>query len=53
MEILIPLLIIVVVAAVAIWLIRQIPLPAGLEIVQTLLVAIVVLLALVKVLGYL
>lgn len=53
MQAIIPLLIILLVAVIAIWLIRQIPFPAGLQVIQTILVAIVVILALVKVLAYL
>lgn len=52
MEVLISLLILVVVVVVAIWLIKQIPMPAGLEILPTILIAIVVILGLIKVLGY-
>jgi hypothetical protein len=48
MEILISVLIVVVIAAVAIWLIKQIPFPAGLQIIQTLLIVIVVVFALIR-----
>ncbi len=49
METLISLLIIVAVVAVAIWLIRQIPWPAGLEIIGTILTVIIVILGLMKI----
>lgn len=53
MEILIPLLIIVAVVAVAVWIIKLIPFPAGLEIVKAVLIAIVCIIGLVKVLAFL
>ena len=52
METLISLLILIVIVVVAIWLINQIPFPAGLEIIKTVLVIIVVVLALQKLFGY-
>ncbi len=51
MEVLIPLLVIVAVCAVAIWLIREIDF--GPPILKSILVAIVAIMGLVKVLGYL
>lgn len=51
METLIPLLVIVAIAVVAIWLIKMIPFPGGLEILQTILIVIVVVLALTRVLS--
>ncbi len=51
MAILIPLLVILLIAIVAIWLIKQIPFPAGLEIIQTVLICIVVVMAVVRVLA--
>lgn len=53
MEILITLLVIVAVAAVAVWLINMIPFPSGLEIVRTVMVIIVVVMALWRVLALL
>jgi hypothetical protein len=53
MSILISLLIVVVVVAVCIWIVNQIPFPAGLGIVKTILIAIICILGLMKVLGYL
>lgn len=50
MDILISLLIVVAIAAVAIWLIKQIPWPEGLGIIGTILIVIVVLYALSRVL---
>lgn len=49
MPTLIALLIIVAVAAVLIWLIRQIPWPAGLEILGTIGIIIVVVAAILKI----
>lgn len=49
METLITLLIIVAVACVLIWLIRQIPWPAGLEILGTIGTVIVVVAAILKI----
>lgn len=49
MEILIPLLVIAAIAVVAVWLINMIPFPAGLQILRTILIVIVVVIALLKV----
>lgn len=53
MEILIPILILVVIVAVALWLIRQLPLEGNLAIIKTILIAIVIILALIRVVKYL
>lgn len=49
--VLMTLLIVILIAMVAIWLIRQIPFPAGLQIVQTILIVIVVVIGLTKILA--
>ena len=52
MDALITLLILIAVIVTAIWLIKQIPFPAGLELLQTILITIVVVLALAKLLAF-
>ncbi len=49
MNTLISLLIVVAVAVVLIWLIRQIPWPSGLEILGTIMTVIVVIAAIIKI----
>lgn len=53
MSILISILILVVVVAIAIWIINLIPFPAGTEIIKFVLIAIVAILALIRIFGYL
>lgn len=53
MSIIISLLIIVAVVVVAIWLINMIPFPAGLGLLKTILIVIVVIFALLKIIPYL
>jgi hypothetical protein len=49
--ILLTLLVIVLIVAVAVWLINMIPFPAGLEIIRTVLIVIVVVIGLTKLLA--
>ena len=53
METLISLLVAVAVIAVAIWLVKQIPWPEGLQIVGTILTVIIIVIGLLKVLSLL
>lgn len=53
MSTLLALVILVVIVVVAIWLINQIPFPAGLQIIRFLLIAVVVILALMRLFKFL
>jgi hypothetical protein len=53
METLISLLIIAAVVAIAIWIINLIPFPPGLQIIKTIVIGIVAVMALIQVIGFL